>query len=356
MPDDEVIDSSPTNDTTSDSSLPSAESGGTDTSTDVSQSQSSPAVDGTSPDASAPADSQPGDGNPGQQGSAETKATSPEAWEKRYKDTQSWATKTHQEKLELERRYKEAEQRIQEMESRYAGVKPDEIEKWRSQQALNPWDEGSPEHQFFLDTVREVRVHERLIQKAANPEQRKMLQELAAQDLGDKKLQLIERWREDVRNQENERQLNPRAYYAKLIKEQAQPVVRETLQHSNQQYQQAVQGREEAQKWMAENKEVATPENIQQVLKHMSEHRMPFNIAAAIVERDHYRNQVSNATKAKQSAEEKERLLQGNAAGGISRNPASSSKLNVAEHLKKVGPDSRSKIDALFDLQQQGLL
>jgi len=354
MPDNSV-ETENTNVTTTTDSSPGTETVDAGTSHVEASPEATTQPDGTSPETPAQADTVDGDGNPGQQ-AAETQETSAVPnLEKRFKDTQAWATKTNQEKAELQRQFQELQQQFQEMRQQYAGVKPEEVNEWRSSKALKPWDDGSPDHQTFLNLVNKAEFFDELAQGESDPAELQKLQQRMVRAIGPDGLKMLDAWKADVRQQERERRLNPKAFYQKLIREQAQPVVRETLQHSNQQYQEGLRGRQDAEKWMA-NKEVATPENVNKVRELMEKSRMPFEVASAIVERDHYRSQVSNATKAKQSAEEKERLLQGNAAGAVSRNPSSGKRLDVAKHLKDKGISGRAVIDELMDLERQGLL
>jgi hypothetical protein len=324
----------------------------------ASQQAETPSTQATSPADAAPAASSPSDGvasqNAGETGVPDGNPSDP--FEKRWQDTRNWANEVHQANLELKRQHEQLQQQFQDIRQQYAGVKPDELEQWRQSRALKPWDEGSPEHQDFLRLVDKAEYFDDLARRVKDPQQLQQMQQLAAESIGPKGLEMLEAWKADVRNQERERRLNPRAYYQKLIREQAQPVVRETLQTTNQEYQKAIQGKEAAQKWMS-NKEVATPQNIQTVLKYMQESGMPFEVASAIVERDHYRSRVSQADKVRQSAEEKERLLQGNAAGTVARNPNSSKKVDVKQYLKDKGvTNSRATIDELFELDKKGLL
>ncbi len=357
MPQDSVASDPVIDNELSTSSSPGAESA--DTGTPQAGTTPDPATqpDGTSTAATAQADQATDDGNPGQQAAETTQETSAiPNLEKRFRDTQAWATRTNQEKAELQRQHQLLQQELQEMRQQYAGVKPEEVNEWRSSKALKPWDDGSPEHDTFLNLVSKAEFFDELAHGETDQAELQKLQQRMVRAIGPDGLKMLDAWKADVRQQERERRLNPKAFYQKLIREQAQPVVRETLQSSNQQYQQALQGKQAAESWMA-NKEVATPENVQKVLKYMNEHHMPFDVASAIVERDHFKSQVSNANKAKQSAEEKERLLQGNASGAVSRNPNASKHLNVGQHLKEKGiTSSRSKIDELFDLERQGLL
>lgn len=338
------------------SSSPGTESVDAGTSHGEASPEATTQPDGTSTEAPANTDTATDDGNSGQQTAETTETSAAPNLEKRFKDTQAWATKTNQEKLELQRQFQELQQQFQEMRQQYAGVKPEEVNEWRSSKALKPWDDGSPEHSTFLNLVNKAEFFDELAQGETDPAELQKLQQRMVRAIGPDGLKMLDAWKADVRQQERERRLNPKAFYQKLIREQAQPVVRETLHESNERYQQAMRGKTDAERWIAENKEVATDENRKKAGALMSQ-GMSFEDAIARVERDHYRSQVSNAQKAKQSAEEKERLLQGNASGAVSRNPNASKKLNVAQHLKEKGiTNSRSKIDELFDLDRQGLL
>ncbi len=202
----------------------------------------------------------------------------------------------------------------------------------------------------------EAEYFDDLIRGEEDPNFKQRLMERQSQRLGDEGIQILKRHRAHVQSRERERRINPDAYFAKMIREKSEPVVRETLQSTSQNYQLQIQARDQAQSWVQGNPEVATKANIQAVLTLM-EKDVSFDQASAVVERDYYRSQVSNAKKQSASAGEKERLLQGNAAGGISRNPNASKKIDVSKHLKEKGlPDSRSRIDELFNLDQQGLL
>ncbi len=305
---------------------------------------------GTSADAgSAVADTLPDDGTQRSSTSdSETKTTVPPSqgttYEKQYKDVQGWATKVHQTNLDLQRQLKELQTQFQASQQKQAAPQH------------QPWDEDHAEHAQFLRLVDKAEFFEELIQGENDPAEIQKLHARMHRALGEKGVGMLQEWRADVRRQERERRLNPKAFYSKLIRQESEPVVRETLQSTSQNYQQMIQARDQATNWVKDNPEVATKENIQAVLTLM-EKGTTFDAASAQVERDYYRNQVSNAKKMSASAEEKERLLQGNASGGINRNPNAGKKVDVQKLRKDKGiQDSRQFIDELFDLDKQGLL
>lgn len=271
-------------------------------------------------------------------------AAPPTDWQNQYRQVQGWATKVHQTNQDLQRQLKELQSQFQATQQK------------TSEPQKQPWDEGHAEHAQFLRLVDKADFYEELIQGENDPEELQKLHAKMHRALGEQGLQTLKDWRTDVRNQDRERRLNPKAYYAKLIRAESEPVVRETLQSTSANYQQMIQARDEAQKWMKENPAVSTPENIRAVLAMMDK-GTTFAQATAMIERDHYRNQISNAQKMSASAEEKERLLQGNAAGGIHRNPNAGKKVDVQKLRKDKGiKDSRGFTDMLFDLDKDGLL
>lgn len=347
---DQDVDNSVAADLTSDNS--SAQS--TDTAPAESASADTPSSDPSAQSSaeagSAVADNPTDDGQQApSQGNTEANAAPPPSapdYERQYKAIQSWATKQRQENLDLQRQLKELQQQVQAHQQK------------QSEPQLRPWDEGHAEHAQFLRLVDKAEYFDELIQGEDNPEVIKAIQQKQLRVLGEQGIQTLREWRDDVRRQERERRLNPKAFYSKLIRQEAQPVVQETLQSTSQNYQQMIQAREQAQKWVQGNPEVATPDNIRSVLKLM-EQGATFDQASAMVERDHYRSQVSSAQRKSASAEEKERLLQGKAAGAIHRSPNATSKLDIKKFMAEKGMDkmdSRARLDAYFDLDKDGLL
>ncbi len=304
---------------------------------------------GTSADAgSAVADNPSDDGNQApSQGKTEAEAVTSAPtidYERQYKAIQGWSTKVRQENQELQRQLQELQQQFRTSQQK------------STPEVIPPHDERSPEHQDFLRFHDKADFYEELIQGEQDPAEIQKLQAKMHRVLGERGVKMLSDWRDDVRRQERERRLNPKAFYSKLIRQEAQPVVQETLHSTSQNYQQMIQARDQAQKWIQGNPEVATPENIKAVIG-MMEQGIKFDQASAQVERDHYRNLVSNAKKMSASAEEKERLLQGNAAGAIHRNPNASKKVDVGKLRKDKGiQNGRQLIDELFDLDSKGLL
>ncbi len=318
-------------------------------STQVDTPQSDPSV-GTSAEAgSAVADNPTVDGQqPSLAADTETNKTvgvaqAPQYGEKQYKEVQGWATKLSQRNAELAAELKQLKSQLQERAQQ------------EQQPKSQPWDPEDPRHQDFLKLVDKADFYDEQMRGETDEAFITKLRQKQIASLGDEGVKLLQQWQQSVRAQERERRLNPQAFYRKLIRQESQPVVRETLQATNESYQRQVQAVNDVQQWMQQS-DIATPDNKQAVIDLM-EKGMPFDIAKTAVEREHYRKLVSEAKKASASAGEKERLLQGNAAGVISRNPNASKRVDVAALRKEKGiQDGRQLTDMLFDLDKQGLL
>lgn len=343
---------------TSASTESSSSTGSADTSTDVTQSTTANTAESSTALGSVETETQVAETAQAAPGSVETKNDpQPEIdYKQRYaSQLKSW----QQERADKERLQQQAEafqQELAELKKQFQGIRPQEIEQYRERSKVPVWDESSDGHQAFLELRRTYDLYERNMRAAPDDATKQWLSQQMSQELGAEGAKTLREWQTDVRRQEWERQTNPQAFYRKLIQREAQPVIQQHLQGVSQTYQSVQSAQQEVQKWMKESAEVATPENIKSVLGLM-EKGENFSVAAARVERDHYRSQVSAANKAKQSADEKERLLQGNAAGVIARNPNSSHKVDFKAVAKERGLTSeRDRINLLFELDQQGKL
>jgi hypothetical protein len=341
-------------------STESSSTGSIDTSTDVTQSTTTNEAGSSNATGSTDVETQAAEAaRPDHTTSVETtNETAKPAidYKQRYADQlKSW----QQENAERQRWQTQADtfqRELAELKKQYQGIQPQEIEKYRSQQQVPVWDEQSPGHQQFLELRRTYDLYERAMRSAPDDATKQWLGQQMSQEIGPEGAKVLREWQADYRRQEWERQNNPSAFYRKLIQKEAQPVIQQSLQNVSSTYQSVQSAQQEVQKWMTESKEVATPENIKAVLGLM-EKGETFATAAARVERDHFRTLVSTAKKAQQSAEEKERLLQGNASGTIARNPNTAKKVDFKAVVKERGiTNERDRIDLLFDLDNQGML
>lgn len=354
MADDTSVDSSEISDNTEETG-PSSDTG--DAAPAHADTQAAAPADQASGSAdSALADTQAADGAGSLTVGADTQPTT-DPYEPRYKALQSQYTKEHQELLNLRKQMEEFQGQFQQLQQQYSGISPQAISEFQRQQQLPPWSPESPEHPKFRELLAKAEYLDEIARGETDPERQKWLAQKQEQVLGAEGLQTLAKWQAWRRADERERRIDPQAYYRKLAREEAEKAARDVLKDSSSRYQQMQAGVQEAQAWSKANPHLVTKENLDQIEQYMQQHGMPFSVAAAIVERDHYRSQVSSAEKAKASAEEKERLLQGNAAGAITRNPRTSKKIDVKQYFAEKGiTDERSKIDALFELDQQGLL
>jgi hypothetical protein len=349
LPNDDV-DTPITSDVSQSSAAP-----GTDTadagSTSVDNQQTSEPSGGTAAEAGSAQAGNPEAKDAGSFTDTETKAVNAEAADaqagqygpEQYKRLQAWATK-------LSQRNHEIQAEMERLKSQHQSS-----QETAKQPATEPWDPEDSRHQEFLKLVDKADYFDEMIRGEGDENLVKAIQQKQLRVIGNDGIELLQRWQRAVRLQERERRLNPAAFYRKLIRQEAQPVVRETLQTTNESYQRQVQAVDDVRQWMAQS-DIATDENKKAVIAFM-EKGMPFDIARTAVEREHYRKMVSAAKKATASADEKERLLQGNAAGVVSRNPNASKKVDVAKLRQEKGiTDGRALIDELFDLDQKGML
>ncbi len=294
------------------------------------------------------------------QSSAETTTTTesqPEVdYRKRFIGAQKSWERERNEKQQLQAKLDQLTQQYETHSKQFQGIQPQEIEQYRAQKQVPVWDESSPGHQQFLELRRTYDHYEQDMRAAPDDATRAWLSQQMGQKLGPEGAKTLREWQTDVRRQEWERQTNPQAFYRKLIQKEAQPVIQQSLQNVSQTYQSVQTAQQEVQSWLKDNQDVATPANIKAIFDLMNKGEK-FPAAAARVERDHYRSLVSGANKAKASAEEKERLLQGNAAGTVARNPQTGKFVDYKQVAKERGlTNERDRMDLLFELEQQGKL
>lgn len=357
MPDD--LDTNSAVADTAGSTEPNATTGSADLSTESTPATPTTSAESTASTGSTQVDTHVAADAQANTGAVETSSPDPQPeidYKARFVGAQKSWQQERAEKQALQQQAAQFQQELADLKRQFQGIQPQEIEKYRSQQQVPVWDETSPNHQQFLDLRRTYDYYERNMRAAPDDATRQWLSQQMGQELGAEGAKTLREWQVDVRRQEWERQTNPAAYYRKLIQKEAQPVIQQSLNNVSQTYQSVQSAQAEVQKWMKENADIATPDNIRSILGLMEKNES-FSVAAARVERDHYRSLVSSANNAKQSAEEKERLLQGNAAGVIARNPNATKKVDFKAVAKERGAvNERQRMDLMFELDKQGLL
>lgn len=258
--------------------------------------------------------------------------------------TKSWQQERAR-AAELEKQIQELRQKYQPFEQ----VDRNALQEFQKSQGVQAWDSSSPKHGEFLELRRTAEHYNRLIANAADDATKNWLRERYFDDVGQDGHKLIMDWKKDVQRQEWERQNNPQEFYRKLIQKEARPVIQESLHNVSSSYQEQEKARQQVQGWLKDNQALATPENIQSIMEKMDK-GVSFDVASMQVERDYWKTQISQANDAKKSAEEKERLLQSNAAGTIVRSPSGKSRINPADYAREKGISFK---DALFELDAQ---
>ncbi len=333
------------------------DTGTTDSASADTQASSTPTDGGASTGTdSAPADTQHGDGGKSLADDAQTQQPSEldQLRERFAGSTKAW----QQEKSVRERLEKEIEDLKGKFQP-YSQLDPRAIQQFvQSQSApkVQPWHPDHPDHQGFQEKLRLAEHHERQFARAKTDEQKQFVLEAMAEDISQADRGLLKQYRDSGRQELAKLQSNPQGYLQQYL----QPMLKQELQSFQQNtastYQQATQARTQVSDWIQKNPQVATPEGLKAAFDLMSR-GYPYEAAIASVERDHYMKLVSGASQAKQSAEEKERLLQGNASGVIQRNPQTSKKVDYKKYVADKGLSSeRDRIDALFELDAKGKL
>jgi hypothetical protein len=343
-------------------SEPSSETSGADLSTDSTQATTESTAEGTSTetDSTVTVDTQIEEDAQANAQKVETTTEPPAQPEIDYKKRFIGAQKSWQqeraEKQAMAQQLAELQQRHESFEKQFQGVDAKEIEQFRASQKSQLWDEAHPDHGKFIDLLKKQDFYAELIQNEDDPEIVKRLQVKFQQAIGPEGVKNLRDHRAYVAQQQWELRVNPAGYYRKLIQREAQPVIQDSLRNVSQTYQSVQQAQNEVQQWMKANAEIATPENIKSVLDLMQK-GASFELASLRVERDYERKNRQDGIKAKQSAEEKERILQGNAAGTIARNPKSFKRVDPKAVAKERGvKNSREFADMLFELDAQGEL
>lgn len=363
MPEDDTIASS-TDTTSVPDSAASVETSGSDPSVGTQTAAYSPNAGTSNGSDSAIAETQPDNGidtslksginesNP--QHTPEQIAEDAKLYKERYaSQMRAWQQERAQRQA-AEKQAQEFQARLEELTKRFDGVDPKAFEQFKSSQGMKISDPRHPQNPHFRELMRTAHHYDKLLRVVTDENFKQQLSAMREQDLGPEGIKILNDHRADVQREEWERQLDPRGYYRKIVQEETQPLIRNTLQETSNNYHQSQQAVEGVKKWMSDNKEIATNANLQRI-QGMMQQGTAFEVAAAMVERDHYRSQLSTAGNAKASADEKQRLLEGNAAGTIARNPNSRSKLDTAK-LRQNAKGGRDFIDQLFDADQKGLL
>jgi hypothetical protein len=363
----ESVDATAEQSTSTTSSEPSSDTGNVDSVASTIEASDTQAVTTSSASGpsgetdSATADTQQQDGARSLTASAETtnpqSAATPEIdYKARFVGAQKSWQQERDRAASFQQQLAQYQKRLESYEQQYQGIQPQDIEAFRASQSVKMWDSQHQQHQQFLELRRAHDHYTNLLNRAPDDQTKQWLAQQMRDEVGPEGIKTLRDWQADVRRQEWERQNNPEAFYRKLIQKEAQPVIRESLQNVSQTYQQTEQARGEVQKWIKDNQTIANPESIKQILTHM-ESGMPFQLASSIVERDYWKSQSTDAMKAKQSAEEKERLLQGNAAAPIARNPKASKRVDPRAIAQERGvKNSRQFADLLFELDAEGAL
>ncbi len=290
---------------------------------------------------------------------ADTETIPPDPAEESYKARFSGLSR----KYDQERaRAQQLHQRLQELEAqakRYEGIPLDRaVQQYQAVQGLKPWDDGHPDFGRFQQLWSQAQWANELARSEPDPAVKKAILDRHFDAIADADRQLLQEHMRFVRAEQQQQAMNPAAYLQRQIQRHAQPVVQQNFQNVAHQQQQVMQATASVQKWISENAELATKENREAIANLMQTRNLPFEHAVVQWERDHYRGKVSGIDAKARSVEEKERLLQGKAAGIITRNPSTKQGVSVSGYLKEKGiptSDGNGVANAILDLQARGV-
>lgn len=165
-----------------------------------------------------------------------------EVWQKRYKDTQAWATQQAQRAKELERQWDGLDpQRVRQI--------LDEHEKAKQQAQASPFTKQHPQYSANQERIRRIETFK---QMAAGLDEEAVRTMAKNAGITDQDIQFY-REAEQYKRQESERLLSdPRGYMTEVM----EPIIQQKLQELDQ----FITGRARAQQWLSEprNNEIVT--------------------------------------------------------------------------------------------------
>ena len=264
-----------------------------------------------------------------------SEATVPES---RYKSLQAEFTRTSQARAEFERKLQEMEKRLEQQS--------------QSQEPIY-----SPRHPRNADFRKAYDAYAYTRNQLSQQYDATRTEQALKGIFGDR-FGSFREYENHLEERKREAFSDPDAWFEKQFQDRFNKTIPQWQQNVAQQYQTVSTAQQEVQQWMSSNKEIATPENCQKVAA-MMEKGATFNEASAKIERDFYRSKIDGANQANVSADEKQRLLEQNAAHTITRTPASNHKVDVKKVWKERGIDPNNqdqKIRALMELDEAGKL
>ncbi len=272
-------------------------------------------------------------------------------YEKRVKDSQRAFQLERQRALDLERRTQGYEQQLRQMQEQFDGVNPDEVKQYRERSAAPVWSKKHPEHGKFQALQQQANFIEASLRRCPT-EKRAEMEEFLWGQVGTEGINTLQSYREHLRTKQQEMLADPDSYFEEQFKRHFEPQINQWQGNVANTYEQSVQAEREVKDWFDKSpKEIWTGK--QDYIKERLNKGASWQQVQLELERDHYRTVASSADNAKRSAEEKERLLRGNAATTVAHDPKTSRSIDPMKIAKERGIDPANDMAAYFDLLQE---
>lgn len=270
------------------------------------------------------------------------------AYEKRLKDNQRAFQIERQKALEYERKLQALEQQL----NQFQGVNPDDLRQFQQRHQVPLWSKKHPEHSKFQIWYQEASFINAKLGRISDPAKRQELAEMLWSDFDPEGQKVLAEYQNHLKRQQNELLADPDSYFEERFKKLFEPNISQWQQQTAQTYEQAIQAEKDVKEWFDKS-----PKEIWQGKSEVIGERLrkgeKWRDIQLELERDYYRAQASSAATARASAEEKERLLRGQAAGTVAHDPKTSSKVDPLKVAKERGIDPAVDMPAFVDLLQE---
>lgn len=260
---------------------------------------------------------------------------------------------------ELRKREAALTQQVQQFQSQfqqYQGIDPNSVRAWQQaqqraqQEQLPVWNRNNPNNGRFQQTQTKWSAYKDAMNRATTPEAKEAVRSTLGASFAPDEVQAIQQWE----NHQREFQANFAADPAGTIAS----VVDQHVQRAIQQHQQRAQAEQSVGQWFEDpsNKEIVGRygQQMMQALRNNS-WDMVRQYFANQAKLDGLQSRVGEADKAVTAANEKERLLKGQAA--VTRDPKVQTTVDPMAVAKKRGiqPGSAAYWDLLHELKESGL-
>jgi len=273
--------------------------------------------------------------------------------EKRLRDNQAAYQREHQERLRLQQEHEKLRRQVEQ----FRDIDARELDDFRrSKQAQVPmWHRKHPEHEKFKRYLQTAEIIQQQLAGIEDPNEKAIAQKYALRALPEEAQRVLQEYREHTTSRQREMFTDPDGFLEEKFDKFFQERISKWHQGTAQEFQEATMASKEVNDWFEKNQHMWRGQE-QQIAQRLQRGE-DWNIIQRDVELAYYRKTFSSADTAKKSAEEKERLLRGNAAAAVAHDPKSTGKVDPIALFKQQGGDinDRSAYNSfIFELAKQG--